>query len=336
MQRDAKVSILLPVHNAVSTLPVCLRSLARQTETAWHCVAVDDGSTDASLDLLRAAAAQDPRFEVVATPHGGLVAALRTGLARCGAPLVARMDADDVMHRHRLEAQREMLDAAPQLAAAGARVRIFPRAGLRDGRRAYETWLNALGDSESVRRDAFVECPVAHPTLMIRRNVIESFGYRETAWAEDYDLVLRLLAAGEEIAIHPRRLLGWRDSPGRLSRTAPEYRPDRFTDCKAAHLASGFLEATSRYLLWGYGDTGRTLRRALARHDRTPSHIVELHPRRLGQRIHGAPVIHPDELRKMRPGRLVVSVAGAKARGLIRGELATLGWVDGRDFICAA
>jgi glycosyltransferase involved in cell wall biosynthesis len=297
---------------------------------------VDDGSTDASLDLLRAAAAQDPRLDVVSTSHLGLVNALGVGLERCRAPLVARMDADDVMHRDRLEAQRAMLDAAPQLAAAGTRVRIFPRAGLRDGRRAYEAWLNGLGDAESVRLDAFVECPVAHPTLMIRRRALEAFGYRRTDWAEDYDLVLRLLAAGEQIAIHPRRLLGWRDSPSRLSRNAPEYALDRFTECKAAHLAAGFLKADRHYVLWGYGDTGRALRRALAAHQRTPSHIVELHPRRLGKRIHDAPVIHPDALRDMPRLPLVASVAGAEARRLIRGALGDLGWVEGRDFVCAA
>jgi glycosyltransferase involved in cell wall biosynthesis len=336
MAPEPKVSILLPVHDAAATLPACLRSLERQSESDWHCVAVDDGSTDGSLELLRAAARRDRRIQVIATRHAGLISALRAGLEHCRAPLVARMDADDLMHRQRLAAQRALLDESPQLAAVGARVRIFPRAGLRDGRRRYEAWLNGLGDPGTVRRDAFVECPIAHPTLMIRRPLLQAFGYRDVGWPEDYDLILRLLAAGEQLAVHPRRLLAWRDSPHRLSRRHDAYTIERFTECKAAHLASDFLAASPHYVLWGYGDTGRALRRALARHERTPSHIVELHPRRLGQSIHGAPVIHPDDLRGLPRGRLIASVAGSEARRLIRGALATLGWVELRDFVCAA
>src|SRR5437870_12916233 len=96
------VSVLLPVWNAAATLPACLRSVQRQTEPRWQCVLVDDGSDDDSLACARWFAAQDPRFEVVAAGHQGLVSALRTGLAHCRARFVARIDPDDLMHRPRL------------------------------------------------------------------------------------------------------------------------------------------------------------------------------------------------------------------------------------------
>jgi len=102
----------------------------------------------------------------------------------------------------------------------GCRVRLFPRERLREGRRAYERWLNHAIEPAAIRREAFVECPIAHPTLMIRREVLAAHRYRAMGWPEDYDLLLRLLADGRELAVHPRRLLGWRDSPGRLSRAA--------------------------------------------------------------------------------------------------------------------
>ena len=54
---------------------------------------------------------------------------------------------------------------------------------------------------------------------MVRRTVLAAVGYRDRGWPEDYDLVLRLLAAGPEIGVVPRRLLAWRDGPGRLTRT---------------------------------------------------------------------------------------------------------------------
>jgi hypothetical protein len=261
------------------------------------------------------------------------------------------MDADDWMHRDRLQAQLEALRASPELAAVGSHVRIFPRprssppgerslpgesGSVRTGRLGYEAWLNRIQTPEDVAREAWIECPIAHPSLCIRRDVLERFGYRDCGWPEDYDLVLRLLAAGEKIAVVPRRLLGWRDAPGRLSRSSASYSLQRFVACKATHLAATFLADGDQYILWGYGGTGRTLRTALAACGRLPSHIIDLHPRRIGQNIHGAPVHHPDDLAALPRHPIVASVAGAGPREEIRRTLRKLGLTEGVNFICAA
>src|SRR5262245_22345289 len=157
-----RVSVLLPARDAAATLPAALASLRRQTLPDWECVVVDDGSRD---DTARIAAARDPRIVVTATPRAGLVAALTTGLARCRGKYVAGMDADDVMRRDRLARQVAALEATPALSAVGTHVRICPRRGITDGLRAYERWLNTIDCAAAVRREAFVECPVVHPTL---------------------------------------------------------------------------------------------------------------------------------------------------------------------------
>jgi cellulose synthase/poly-beta-1,6-N-acetylglucosamine synthase-like glycosyltransferase len=331
-----RVSVLLPVFDAAATLPACLRSLQRQTLRDWECVIVDDGSRDDSLAVARRFAAADARFRPLARPHRGLVAALNQGRAHCRADYVARMDADDCMHRERLARQLEALQSDASLAAVGCHVRIFPRAGLADGMRRYEAWLRGIDGPRRVREEAFVECPVAHPTLFLRAEVLRAHPYRDAGWAEDYDLLLRLLGAGLRVGVVPERLLAWRDGPGRLSRTHPRYAQQRFTACKAAFLASGLLAGVERYVLWGHGPTGRSLRRALTRHGKHPSAIVEVHPRRLGRSIHGAPVIPPSALAERPREPLVASVAGPRARGLIRGALAELGLRETFDFVCAA
>lgn len=330
------VSILLPIWNAAATLPHCLQSVQRQTETCWQCVIVDDGSDDGSLAGAREMAAHDARFMVLTTPHRGVVAALNMGLAYCRGPLVARMDADDLMHRRRLAVQIQALREAPQLAAVGCHVRLFPRRHLRAGRRAYERWLNSIHSVRQVRQEAFVECPVAHPTLMIRRQVLLAFGYRDCGWPEDYDLILRLLSQHVAVGVVPQRLLSWRDHPQRLSRVDARYALERFAACKAAFLADYFLADTETYILWGYGSTGKALRRALLPYAKRPSYIVELHPGRLGNRIHHAPVIPPDALPQVPPHPVVVSVAGLTARREIRQCMADMGFIEGRDFVCAA
>jgi len=334
--RVPEVSVLLPVFDAAPTLGACLRSIARQTFRDFECVVVDDGSTDAGAARVEAVAAADPRFRLIRAPHRGLVAALNRGLAACRGRFVARMDADDCMHRDRLARQTEALRADASLAAVGSWVRFFPRAALADGMRRYEAWINGMRSVRDVAAEAFVECPVVHPTLFARREVLAALGYRDVGWPEDYDLLLRLHAAGHAVGVVPARLLAKRHTAACASRSDAAYGEDRFRACKAAHLAEGLLARGDGYVLWGYGSTGRALRRALLQRGKRPEAIVEVHPRRLGNRIHGAPVIAPEALPHWRHLPLVASVSGAAARGEIRDALRALGYRESRDFVCAA
>lgn len=330
------VSILLPARNAGATLGSCLASIRRQTLDSWECVIVDDGSTDATATLAAAAASIDPRLRVVTQAHTGIVAALNAGLAACRAPYVARMDADDVMRRDRLERQLDALEADDSLAAVGCQVRIFPRARLSPRLREYEAWLNGMRHPEDIARDAFVECPVAHPALMMRRPMLAD-GYRDCGWPEDYDLVLRALARGGRIGMVSRRLLAWRDRPDSLSRVDPRYSIERFTACKAHHLAASLLAGRAEYVLWGYGATGRMLHRALAVLGHRAAFIVDVKPSRIGNRIHEAPVVPPRRLTAVAGGRpIVVSVARSAPRAEVRAALRAMGFVEGRDYACAA
>lgn len=330
------VSVLIPARDAADTIDLALRSVERQRFEDFECIVVDDGSRDDTAARVRRFAARDDRFTLLGRPHGGIVKALEAGLDACRGRYVARMDADDWMHRLRLELQVQALEGTASLCGVGSHVRMFPRAELSPGLRAYETWINSLRDAGDVAREAFIECPLVHPTLCIRREVLVRHRYRAAGWPEDYDLVLRLLAAGERLGVVPRRLLSWRDGPDRLTRTASNCGQERIVACKAHYLAAGFLASTDRYVLWGYGDTGRSLSRALAEHGKQLSEIVELHPGRIGQRIHGALVIHPDQLGAVRERLIVVSVAGAVARAQIRAALANFARVEGVDYVIAA
>lgn len=325
----------MPVWNGARTVATALRSVVRQSCGDWECVVVDDGSTDGTADVVTAIASGEPRITLLSRPHAGIVAALNAGLEEARGALIARMDADDVMHRRRLERQRRALDADRTMSAVGCHVRLFPRARLSERRREYEQWLNSLQSAADVARDAFIECPIAHPTLMMRRD-LAALRYVDRGWPEDYDLVLRALAQRMRLGVVRERLLSWRDDPGRLSRNDPRYTLEQFTACKAHYLAAGFLARTSTYVLWGYGSTGRALRRALARLGRTPSHIIEVKSSRIGQRIHGAPVVSVAEVPSLRGEPLIVSVARAGPRTEIRQALAAMDFCEGADFLCAA
>src|SRR5262245_50060119 len=105
----------MPVRDAGATLGEAMDSLLAQTFRDFEIVAVDDGSTDDSRARLEAYAARDARVRVLAGPAQGLVAALERGRAACRAPLIARMDADDVAAPERLARQVALLEARPEL-----------------------------------------------------------------------------------------------------------------------------------------------------------------------------------------------------------------------------
>jgi glycosyltransferase involved in cell wall biosynthesis len=123
----------MPCYNASATLPEARDSLQRQTLPDYEILAVDDGSTDETARILAAWAAVDARVRPVTVPHGGIVTALNVGLARCSAPYVARMDADDRAHPERLARQTAYLDAHPQVDVVSCRVAAFPPGEVRQG-----------------------------------------------------------------------------------------------------------------------------------------------------------------------------------------------------------
>ncbi len=328
------VSILMAVRNEERLLPAALASLWRQTLGDWELVVVNDGSNDTTGSLLDAAAARDPRIRVLHRPAAGLVAALNAGLASCRAPLVARMDGDDVCHPRRLQAQTAFLATHPDVTLVACRVRHIPRQRLGAGMRAYENWQNGLLDHAQIVRDLYVETPFTHPSVIFRKDAVMALGgYRDIGWPEDYDLWLRLARAGANFARLPEILFYWRDRPERLTRTAPTSTLAAFRACKTHYLREAFLSDRTEVTLWGSGIEGKAWRLALLAAGCTVRRWVEVNPRKLGQVIHGAPVVGthtltPDD------GPILVTIGSRGARAEVRQVAAQRGLVEGRDFVC--
>ena len=329
MTRRPLVSVLLPVRDAQATLLTCLLSLRRQTLRDHEVIAVDDGSDDGSGDLLQQAARCDPRLVVVHTARRGLVAALNTALAHARAPLLARMDADDLAHRRRLELQAERLALEPDLAVLAARVRHWvpePVAGGAHGMAAYVRWSNRLLDHDAIVRDLLVESPLVHPSVMMRAALMRRLGgYREFDGPEDYDLWLRARVAGARFAKLPRVLLRWRDAPQRLTRTDPRYAARRFLALKLEALESLHLRLPRPLVVWGAGKVGKAWARALLARGHAVDAFVEVDPRKIGQRIHGAPVVGCAQAGAIAHALHLAAVGQGGARRRIRHEAARQG-----------
>jgi len=328
------VSVLMPVRDAAVTLPAALVSICRQSIGDFEVIVIDDGSTDSSRSILEDWARRYGRVRVESSGGRGLVAALEIGRRCVRAPLIARMDADDVSHPERVRLEVEHLHENPQLAGTGCLVRLFPRGQMRQGWHRYERWLNSLTTVEQLRRERFVESPLAHPSVVLRTRVLrEAGGYRDADWPEDYDLWLRLMNAGKLLDKVSRNLLFWRVSQQRHSLTHPRYQPGRFMALKLAHLRADILKGASSVALWGAGRNGRRWARLLEEEGVRVEFFIDVDPAKIGRKIAGIPVFGPE--RATDPGLpfILGAVAAAGARPLIREALLDAGMAEERDFL---
>lgn len=332
-----KVSILMPCFNATATLNETCESIQAQTYDDFEVVAVDDGSTDNTPDILSHWAKEDNRFRPLHLEHGGIIPALNKGIDACRGEYIARMDADDLMHPQRLEKQATYLDEHHSVTLVSSLVAGFPKKKLREGFRIYIEWLNTLLTHEDICREMFVESPLCHPSVMLRKQTFLVFeGYQENGWPEDYDLWLRMYLAGCRFAKLPEVLLDWREHPQRLTRTDSRYSVENFIRAKAHYLPRGPIKDRDAVILWGAGMMGRRTSKHLMREGVPLVAFIDIDPKKIGSTLRGLPIISPDELadwwgRSKRPA-LLVAVGARGARQLIRERLADFKLIEGEDW----
>ncbi|MGC4031251.1 MAG: glycosyltransferase [Tepidisphaeraceae bacterium] len=201
-----RVSILMAVYNGRDYLPATMASMLEQTFTDFEFVIIDDGSTDGVTDLLRDYAAKDSRIKLTSRPNKGLTPTLNEGLRLCTAPLVARMDSDDLARPDRLAKQVAFMDAHPEVALLGGGYELIDQHG------RLLTTLTPPTDNAALQQQCLDgTTPICHPLAMFRRDAaLQVGGYDESyAVAQDLDLWLRLGEVGE-LACLPDVILQYR------------------------------------------------------------------------------------------------------------------------------
>ena len=190
------ITVLMPVYNAGPFLSQAVDSILKQTFTVFEFLIIDDGSTDGSGEILEEYARRDSRIQLVRRENRGLVATLNEGLNLARAPLVARMDADDVSLPQRLRLQVDYMRDNPDVAVVGCAIRLINSEGAPLNDACYPT------RPDQVALHMRDMCSLAHPAVIMRREFVASVGgYRAMCrHAEDLDLWLRLLEHGARLA----------------------------------------------------------------------------------------------------------------------------------------
>jgi glycosyltransferase involved in cell wall biosynthesis len=332
---NPRVSVLLPYRDAGATIEEALGSVLEERGIAFEVIAVDDGSRDDGPEVVRRMAARDGRIAAIASGGRGIVGALGVAADAARGALLARMDGDDVSIPGRLAAEAALLEGDPRLGVVGTQVEVFGE-GVGEGMRRYVAWMNGLETPEDHARDLFVESPLCHPSVMIRREALEDAGgYREVAWAEDYDLWLRMHARGWKIAKVPSILLRWRRHAGQVTWSDPRCGLARFDQAKGLYLAPELRRMGRTVAVWGAGKTGKRIGRAIGEHGIVVELYVDIDPRKIGGVARGAPIVAPADLPRGKYS-VVVAVGARGAREIVRGRLTAAGFVEGVDYVCAS
>ena len=331
----SRVSILLPFYQATETLEEAIQSVQSQTLEDWELILINDGSTDDGPNIAESYAGKDTRIRHLTLSHGGIVKALNAGLELAQTPYIARMDADDICYPQRLEQQIQLMDKNQHIGLVSSRVEHLSTNPSQQGYIEYIKWINSLITHEDIYSRRFIESPFAHPSVLFRRDLVKRYGgYQEGDFPEDYELWLRWLNAGVNMAKVPATLLKWRDLTQRLSRKDTRYRLEAFYKMKFTYLTK-VLPAKPLWV-WGAGKTSR--KRAGWPEDlgHTVEGYYDVDPKKIGDPQINLVVKSYKELPP--PGQIFLLIL-TSVRG-VRGRIATFlkeqGWTEGVDYLFSA
>jgi GT2 family glycosyltransferase len=203
----------MSVHNGGHFLRDAVESILGQTFANFEFLVIDDGSTDGSGVLLERFAQRDHRVRVVHQENAGLTRSLNRGLALARGDFIARMDADDVSERNRIQAQLDFLRSHTEITVLGTSDKVIDGAGrtLTEERRPR--------DPQVVRWAMSYGCALCHPSVIFRRRAIQAVGGYGPGfrYAQDYDLWTRLVMKGTKMSSIPECLVRYRISGSNIS-----------------------------------------------------------------------------------------------------------------------
>ena len=189
------ITVLMPVYNAEQYIKEAVDSVLNQTFSDFEFIIINDGSTDGTLAILEGYAEKDDRIRLISRENKGLVETLNQGLRLAKAPLIARMDADDISLPDRFKMQYSFMQNYPNTVVLGGRCIAIDSDG-----DPLTTW-NKLTSSDGIQDqhlNSLLGSAIAHPAMMYRKdNVLSVGGYRKDAYpAEDLDMLLRIAEEG--------------------------------------------------------------------------------------------------------------------------------------------
>ena len=235
------VSILMGIYNCADTLPEAIDSILSQTYPDWELILCDDGSSDRTYAVAEGYRQRYPRKIILLKNdrNMGLNHTLNRCLDHASGEYIARMDGDDISLPTRLEAEVQFLDENPDYAIVSTPMIYFDEHG---------EWGVGTAKADPTNRDFISGPPFCHAPCMVRREAFAAVGgyteEKKLLRVEDYDLWVRMYAAGYRGMNLAESLYAMRDDRSAYSRRKFKYRINEFhVRLKAAKLLHLGLKA---------------------------------------------------------------------------------------------
>lgn len=304
----------MPVRNTAPFLKECLDSFLAQTQSKWELIAVNDHSTDSSLEVLKSYSDQDKRITVLQNKGEGIIPALQTGYAASSGDFITRMDSDDIMEPNKLEVLQSLLLEKGNGHVATGKVRYFSDQPLGEGFQKYEAWLNGLTEVGGNFSEIYKECVIPSPCWMLHRDDFEHCGgFESDTYPEDYDLVFRFFKSGLKVIPCNHVLHQWRDYSTRTSRTHEHYADSSFIEIKLNYFLELHYNLDKNLVIWGAGAKGKRLAELLLENKVNFQWICD-NPKKIGKHIYGVELLPFTALEGIQNSQSIVSVASPKAQ----------------------
>lgn len=205
------LTVIMPVYNGEEYLRPAIDSVLAQTFTDFELIIMNDGSTDASREILETY--HDKRIRLVHQKNRGLVGTLNRAIGLAQGEYIARHDCDDVSRRDRFELQVQYLNEHQDVGLLGSSYRL-----LNDEEKVIGRFIPFLDDT-TVRQDFLLHNPFGHGTVMFRRSTVDEIGlYAPLKYTEDYEYWWRFAGASKVVNL-PEPLYDWRVLQSSMSRT---------------------------------------------------------------------------------------------------------------------
>lgn len=333
MQEPLLISIIMAVRNNEPYMEECLNSILHQEWTEWELIAVNDGSTDRTGEILHSYAAADERIRVLDRPHESLLPTLRAGYAVAKGNLIHRMDSDDRMPPYKLRRMvEEWLPHGKGSLVTGGTQHFRDEGPIGDGFRRYDDWLCEVARNNAHLDEIYRECVIPSSCWLMHRDDFEQAGgFNSDVFPEDYDLTFRLYKNGIHIVGMPEVLHFWRDRSDRISRTWECYRDNRYFDLKVERFLDIDYDSSRPLAIWGAGRNGKDLVRTFQR-EGIPVHWVCDNDRKIGKDIYGIRMQDTQQLTEMENPQILIAVASPDDQIRIRSQLAGQGYLPRKNY----
>jgi len=319
----------MPVKNAGPYLKPCLDSILAQTHTDWELVAINDGSSDGSEQVLRQYAEKHKNITVAGSEGVGIISALRMAYSLCSGELIHRMDADDLMPAQKLE---WMSNAAEKGAVVTGKVSYFcDEREVGEGFVKYTDWLNNLMEGGDFWRDVYRECPVPSSAWMTYRQDFERIGgFNSDLMPEDYDLAFRMLKYKLRVVRLNQVIHHWRDSETRVSRNEEQYFPIAYLPLKVHYFLELHRDDSKPLVLWGAGKKGKLVAKELLKRKVSFTWITN-NEKKMGRDIYGV-LIQSEDGQVFENAQTLISLSSPIEKTEVHVQLNHEELVNNRDY----